>query len=221
MTPVYLGILEGFGVDSWWMSARFWPDRRSQHPPSAHLPPLFHLSQEKVRKTCSRMQCRARARPLWLKSPLMCWNLRKQNCFSCCERGDGMSWFGGNRRCCFYFWAKEPGRGNLWEKTELHVCVFTFLMSDRWQCPLFAALRHDLMRVQTGARFKSWTSRPRLFLWGDNLNTHSVQKHSHLGVSWYKLSLMDSERRPRSILLQTKSTLNNGKCLFCKAFSRE
>lgn len=39
-----------FGRDNWLMYKLLWPDPRSQHPPSAHLPSLFHLSHEKVRE---------------------------------------------------------------------------------------------------------------------------------------------------------------------------
>lgn len=56
---------------------------------------------------------------------LMGWNFRKQNCFSCYYGNDEMGWIGGNWRSywTFLFRAKEPGRGNLWEKTGQCVCV--------------------------------------------------------------------------------------------------
>ena len=60
-----------------------------------------------------------------------------------------------------YFGQKSRAEGNLWEKTGQHVCVcvFTFHMSDLWQCPLFAALCDDIMKVQTDPRFRSRESR--------------------------------------------------------------
>lgn len=67
---------------------------------------------------------------------------------------------GGGNCCCYWtflFWAKDPW----WEisgRKQGSMCVFTFHMSDLWQCPLFAALCDDLMRVQTDIRFRSWGS---------------------------------------------------------------
>lgn len=49
MTRVYLRAVEGFGSDNWLMLVKRL-DNHMQHPPSAHLPSLFHLSQEKVRE---------------------------------------------------------------------------------------------------------------------------------------------------------------------------
>lgn len=133
MTCVYLGMVKGFSGDSWLMLTLLCLSIRLQLTSLHCFPQVMRRSANTRTHAMNLLQLES----------------QKQNCFSCAGLGETGCW-------TFLFW------DHLWEKTGLCVCVclcaLTFLVSDLWQCPLFAALGCDLMRVQTDAGCRSWTS---------------------------------------------------------------
>lgn len=172
-----------FGCDGWLMYAVLWPDHRAQHPPPIYLPPLFHVSHEKVREYLQSHAISTYSSEI--KQLLVGSAGYRVASFSeihvnglefektkllfllLTQWWNGLVWgVSGVAIERFYFGQKRRDEGISGRK-QCSVCVFTFHMSDLWQCPLFAVLCDDLMRVQTDPRFRSWEScshiRPILF----------------------------------------------------------